>query len=676
MNFLFPAFLAALAAIAIPIIIHLFYFRRFKTVYFSNVKFLREIKEEKASRNKLKHLLVLLARILAIACLVFAFAQPFIQKDENSKVVQGSKAVSVYIDNSFSMDAKSEDVSLFEKARYKAREIAQAYGPEDRFQLLTNDFEGKHQRLLLKDEFLAQLDEVSVSPNTQKLEDVVNRQKQALENSDAKQKNCYLISDFQKNIADFENDTLYKYYLVPLQSVQQQNVFIDSVWFEQPVLMLNETNKLLVRVVNTGESEIKGSRLSLLINNNAKSLKDLNIPAKTTLTDTLTFAITESGWNKCEVNVIDEPITFDDTYYFSFEIASQVGILGVFGTQASPYLRALMRQSTDFNYQEQAIGQLDYAKLPANQLIVLSGIREIPTGLADVLRKYIEGGGSLVIFPDAQINKDNYNNFLRGLSVNTYTSLNNNRREVGSINIEQEVFKNVFERNPTDNANTDLPFAATSWDMSAYSNTGEEVLISFKDGGSMFSKYNVGAGKVYLAAVPLDNKTSNLPSHAVFVPLIHKIAVVSTRTGRLAYTIGNDNTIEANTKITDKESVFKLKGEKKEFIPGQKVVGAKAILSLNNQIKEAGHYDLEMEAGKPLADLAFNYNRQESILEYLNMSDLKEKYKYPNIQILESNYDLTHTVATIDRGMPLWKWCLILALAFLTIEILLLRLWR
>lgn len=676
MNFLFPAFLAALAAIAIPIIIHLFYFRRFKTVYFSNVRFLREIKEERASRNKLKHLLVMLSRIFAVACLVFAFAQPFLQKDENSKVVQGSKAVSVYIDNSFSMDAKSEDVSLFEKARYKAREIAQAYGPEDRFQLLTNDFEGKHQRLLLKDEFLTLLDEVTISPNSQKLADVVNRQKQALENSDAKQKNCYLISDFQKNIADFDNDTLYKYYLVPLQSVQQQNVFIDSVWFAQPVLMLNETNKLLVRVVNTGETEVTGSRLSLLINGNAKSLKDLNIPPKTTLTDTLTFAITETGWNRCEVTVIDEPITFDDTYYFTFEISSQVNVLGIYGAQSNPYLRALMRQSPNFNYQEQAIGQLDYAKLPANQAIILWGIKDIPTGLAETLRKYVEGGGSLVLFPELQMNSENYNSFLRGLSVNTYTALNNNKREVGRINIEQEVFKNVFERNPTDNANTDLPFANTSWDMSAYSNTGEEVLISFKDGGSMFSKYNVGSGKIYLSAVPLDNKASNLPAHAVFVPLIHKIAVVSTRTGRLAYTIGKDNNIEVNTKITDKESVFKIKGTNKEFIPGQKIVGAKAILSLNNQIKEAGYYNLFMEEATPLASLAFNYNRQESILEYLGMAELKEKYKAPNIQVLESNYDLTNTVATIDRGMPLWKWCLILALVFLTIEILLLRLWR
>jgi hypothetical protein len=75
MQFLFPWFLAALLALAIPVVIHLFNFRRFKTVYFSNVKFLKEVKEETASRSKLKHLLVLAARMLALAFLVFAFAQ-------------------------------------------------------------------------------------------------------------------------------------------------------------------------------------------------------------------------------------------------------------------------------------------------------------------------------------------------------------------------------------------------------------------------------------------------------------------------------------------------------------------------------------------------------------------------------------------------------------------------
>jgi len=117
MLFQYPAFLFALAALAIPIIIHLFYFRRFKTVYFTNVRFLKEVKEETSARQKLRNLLVLLMRCLAVAALVFAFAQPFIPKDV--EVRQGQKLVSVFVDNSFSMRAMSEDVPLLEKAKQR-----------------------------------------------------------------------------------------------------------------------------------------------------------------------------------------------------------------------------------------------------------------------------------------------------------------------------------------------------------------------------------------------------------------------------------------------------------------------------------------------------------------------------------------------------------------------------
>ncbi|MFN5705890.1 MAG: BatA domain-containing protein, partial [bacterium] len=78
MNFVYPSFLFALSAIAIPIIIHLIQLRKYKRLYFSNVKFLQNIEQEQRKSNKLKNLLILLVRILTIICLVLAFAQPYI----------------------------------------------------------------------------------------------------------------------------------------------------------------------------------------------------------------------------------------------------------------------------------------------------------------------------------------------------------------------------------------------------------------------------------------------------------------------------------------------------------------------------------------------------------------------------------------------------------------------
>ena len=126
MQFVNPVFLWGLLFLAVPIIIHLFQFRRFKKIYFSNTSFLQEIKETSQQSRRLKHLLVLLMRLIAVAFLVMAFAQPVIPTGD--KMVTGNRAVSVFIDNSFSMSSMGRDINLLDNARITARDIIQSYG--------------------------------------------------------------------------------------------------------------------------------------------------------------------------------------------------------------------------------------------------------------------------------------------------------------------------------------------------------------------------------------------------------------------------------------------------------------------------------------------------------------------------------------------------------------------
>src|SRR5436190_6274621 len=102
MSFLYPQFLFGLLAVSIPIIIHLFNFRRPKKILFTNVRFLKNIKETTSSKLKLKHILILISRICFITFLVLTFAQPFLES-KNSSSMEGAQHVSVYLDNSFSM---------------------------------------------------------------------------------------------------------------------------------------------------------------------------------------------------------------------------------------------------------------------------------------------------------------------------------------------------------------------------------------------------------------------------------------------------------------------------------------------------------------------------------------------------------------------------------------------
>ena len=186
------------------------------------------------ARNKLKNLLILTCRLLAVFFLVMAFAQPFIPQD-NATVTKGQKAVSIWVDNSFSMDAVGTSGSLLDEVKKDAREIVAAYGATDRFQLLTNDFEGRHQRLVSKEEFLELLEEVKPSPAVRNVSEVVRRQQDLLNNTpdiESGNRQAFLLSDFQQTISDYgriETDTAIQFREIIASAQNRNNIFIDSV---------------------------------------------------------------------------------------------------------------------------------------------------------------------------------------------------------------------------------------------------------------------------------------------------------------------------------------------------------------------------------------------------------------------------------------------------------------
>ena len=123
MNYQNPHLLYALFAIAIPILIHLYNFRKHQTVYFSSIRFLKEIKEEYKKKSELKNILILLSRILAISFLVISFAKPYTP----SNTTKISDNIFLYIDNSQSMDIDFGEGNLLNIAKNKAIEITEAY---------------------------------------------------------------------------------------------------------------------------------------------------------------------------------------------------------------------------------------------------------------------------------------------------------------------------------------------------------------------------------------------------------------------------------------------------------------------------------------------------------------------------------------------------------------------
>lgn len=184
MRFVHPEILWALTALAVPVLIHLFNFRRYKKIAFSNVSFLKEVQSETTRSSKIRHLLILICRLLVFTSIIFAFAQPFFPTALSERM-NGVRAVSVYVDNSLSMQGIQDGISLLESSKQKASALINSFSNNDRFQIISNNFKGTDQRLLSKDEALQTIQSITLSPETKLLSAVFTRQRELLTKSAA-----------------------------------------------------------------------------------------------------------------------------------------------------------------------------------------------------------------------------------------------------------------------------------------------------------------------------------------------------------------------------------------------------------------------------------------------------------------------------------------------------------
>jgi hypothetical protein len=675
MRFLFPQFLFAFFAVAIPILIHLFNFRKFKKVYFSNVKFLKEIEIQTSSSKNVQRLLVLIARILAIVFLVFAFAKPFIPaKDSGANA--GNQVVSVFIDNSYSMETVNKEGTLLDEAKRRAKEIASAYSLNDKFQLLTNNFEGKHQRLLNFEDFNSAVDEVKISSLSRTLPQIIRKQKDVFTSEPNSRKTAYIISDFQNNLLGKEKarpDSGITLRLVRLEANQLANVSVDSVWFTSPIHKPNETEKLVVRLRNNSDKKAESIPVKLTINNQQKALASLTIEPRGTNSDTLSFSGLGAGWQQGQIQITDYPVVFDDDFYFTFNVKQSLPVLAISEKAFNPYLQAVYRSDPFFKLNTTDVGSINYSGLSSYPLIIMNEIGEISSGLSQQLKSYVSNGGNLMIFPTLTADLTSLTQLLQSLGTDIPQGIVQQEAKVTSINIRHPLFADVFERIPQ---KLDLPVAKKYLNYSNQSRTTRQAVLDFAGGKSFFSQYKLGKGNVYLSAVPLNDEASNFVRHSVFVPIMYNAALLSLHDNRLYYTLGRDQFLETEKTTLPANQTFTLRKGSFEIIPDVQQTENSTRLYVADQIREDGNYSL-LKGNTPVSEFAFNDNRSESDLTYADNAALKTALAGFKTDILNARKaSIKNEVKSANDGTQLWKICLILALLFLAAEILLIRFYK
>ena len=425
-QFLHPVFLYGLLLLVIPVLLHLFSLKRYKKVYFSNFNFLEALQKQKKNSSRLKNLVLLFLRLLALSCIVIAFATPYLNPEGKALPATTTPRIFIYADNSFSMTNTGSQGSLFEEAKKYLFDIVDTYPAGSRFSLFTND---KVLPVTLdKEKMLQAIGNLKISPATKPLSQVYKEVKESGENQPG---TLFLISDFQKKNCDFQHiitDSTLESVFLMMKPENRSNLYIKEVNFGQAFHKQNQSETVYITLVNTSDRDFHHIPLTLTINGKKRSIIQTDLEAHSEKKVEISYLNTAEDFYKGTVEISDFPVLFDNTFYFAYPVSENTEILYLWQQEENPYFGKLFSDSSHFSFTSIPVNQAVRQNLPRYSLIILDGLTDSSTGLESMWEDYLMNGGNLLVLP-ASSSPEVQNKFLQ----TGYQYRNRSYRNPGSL---------------------------------------------------------------------------------------------------------------------------------------------------------------------------------------------------------------------------------------------------
>ena len=673
MRFLYPNMLWGLLALLIPIVIHLFNFRRHKLVYFSNTAVLRSIQQENAKTRKLKYLVTLLLRCLFIAALVLAFAFPY-RPEKQLNVNAENALVGIYIDNSMSMKGQSQRTTLIEDARQSARDLVHKLNPSNRYLLMTNSFEIQNEYPMNQEEMLDQLDRMNPDGAPVLMGEVIDRFEMLCKQHGFANSTLFVYSDFQSNTFDLsaaKADTALQVVMVPMLPEFKTNLYIDSVWLASPIVQSGLTNELMVRVVNQGDKEVKGMPINFTMNNVMAASTTVDLEKNGTAEVEMQFVVEDSGEQRCSASLTDHPITFDDSYHFVLSVKPSLSVVEL-GNQPSSC--AMLFDDEQFHYTLMEPSRFDLTTIAQAQLLIVNESAVMNETLQQALLDAVSDGASLVVFPSMDDPKNN--RYLYNKLGLTLMEVDTNATSVEDLALQHAFFSDMI---------LDLPqhpdFPKVKRHVRLKTNGMATSLLTLQNSDPMLMMTSVGKGQAFVMATALDPKWSDLADNALFVPMMVKMAFMGGKMDKLAYTIGQDKILVLSdiSQEGDRQYLIANSDRSFELMPASEVRNGKVYLYLNDNLPSAGFYDLLINDTLNRVT-AWNESRVESKMDFVDSEEANKAFGKAGFDVAAvldtSDFATADLVEAMAHQSTQWKLFALIALLALIGEIAVLRFWK
>ncbi|MCK5846792.1 MAG: BatA domain-containing protein [Bacteroidales bacterium] len=682
MQFYNPNILYGLIAVAIPLIIHLFNFKRFRKVYFTNVAFLKNIQQQSKRHSQWRHIFVMILRMFFIVAIVIAFAGPYFPSKDKAKITSDISFVNVFLDNSFSMEARGTEGSLFEQGRLIAREIATNYKPSDKFRLLTNNKYSFSRNYVSRESFLNQLDNVIVEKSSLDFNRIPNGIIKMDEAS--KYQELFIISDFQKKQTSFttwENDSLLEVSLIPLFSVDKGNVFVDSVWIDEPLLQEGQRIVVNIDIQNQSSKVIEDLAVSLYVASKKKAVLTTNIDAFASSKESFNIKLDSIGHYDARIKIDDYPVIYDDNFYFSYSVQKALDVLCISSKYANKDLHILLESDSSFNATIVSEESINYSNFSNYSTIILNSLSEYPSGLLAGLKMFALQGKNVIIIPSSNNSLEVINPVYSYFGLPIASRVDSTMHKMQNIDIESSEFNDIFETKNGKNvitSNTDLPYFKNILYSKVSRNPSITMLISNEAKNPLLFLKNIEGANIYAFYSAIESNNSNISSHAIFVPIMYSIIRKINSSNNNSLFLGSNINVVSSINTTSSVSRILMRHytDSIEFIPQYRNSNGQLMLSFEQSPNTVGSYRFLID-DEQKSVYSFNYNRDESFLDYYGIDDLSNllsELSLDNVSIMNiKNTNIAEHIQNVNNAIKLWKLFIIFALFFLIFELFLLR---
>ena len=694
MTFLNPLVLFGLIAASIPIIIHLLNLRKLKVIEFSSLQFLKEMQKNKMRKIRIKQILLLILRTLAIIFLVLSFSRPTIRNINLAGLGSEVKnTIILVIDDTPSMSVEDKQGSYISQAKKLAEKILESSEEGDEIYLirfsdlniLKENFEPVSKNIAQRE-----IENVEVKDISKTFVEVFLSVSKILDQTKNLSKEVYILTDFQKtnlpedlsNLPKLDKsfDANTRIYVFKIGEKEAFNISIDSLQVLTKIFEMNKPVTITASLTNHSSENGVNVSSNLYFNDKKVAQKGIDIKSNSSGNFSFTGQIKEYGFNSGRLEIEDDDFLKDNFRYFNFFVPEKIKVLMV---SENPndlfFVNLVLSQTVDDNSEPvfsitQTSTQFFNSYKPENYDILIISSPEKIFNL-NPLKNFIQNGGRVVILPGINSSVISFSKAIESLGLNTINGVTGSKDTKSSftrfreIDFNHPIFSGIFSEKVQKKIESPKIFQSFNYKPTL---SGKEI-ISLENNYSFLAEEKIGNGVVLLFTSAIDLSWSELPLKPIFVPMINRIALyANSNNSNLDFLAGEEIQFKPFKRITGQLKIQTPDGKEIVYSSENFVTD---FVNLG-KFETAGNYKV-FEDDKLIGIISINIDARESNLSKLEEKQLEKfaEVSFPasRLKILGSEKNPAEVISQERYGTELWKLFLILSIICLVLEMIIAR---